>query len=337
MNLIGFRHNLNSAYAVTKKAKRARMEGVSLKALLLSAALYVPLGLSAASAEDSRVNSAAYAGNTGDYASAEQSQPSSALTVFNRRWSSEKQEFSVGANGVVTREISQPDSYENGSQFGNIEKPVAGSGSINEIANMAMSNPKVSDDIGNTFDGSLGNNSVKECGPSPLSPEEIKALVHQAARRHQVDVLFATAIVWAESQFDRSRNSDKGARGPMQLMPETAVRFGVNNICDPKENIEGGIKYLRVLLDEFQNPLLVAAAYNAGEGRIYEYGGVPPFKETVGYVAKVVNYQLGVTIPSKKRAVSASKKSAPSPTIQAESGIITVKKTGTFVGGVMHF
>ncbi len=137
---------------------------------------------------------------------------------------------------------------------------------------------------------------------APLTPDEIKSLVEQAARRHQVDVLFATAITWAESQFDRSRNSDKGARGPMQLMPKTAERFGVRDVCDPASNIEGGVRYLRVLLDEFQNPLLVAAAYNAGEGRIYEYGGVPPFKETVGYVAKVVNYQLGVAMPAPKRS-----------------------------------
>ncbi len=87
----------------------------------------------------------------------------------------------------------------------------------------------------------------------------------------------------------------------MQLIPETAARFGVQDICDPAQNIEGGMKYLRFLLDEFQNPLLVAAAYNSGEGRIYEYGGVPPFQETVGYVAKVVNFQLGLPMPTGKR------------------------------------
>jgi hypothetical protein len=180
--------------------------------------------------------------------------------------------------------------------------------------------------------------SVPECGPSPLTPEEIKSLVEQAARRHQVDALFATAITWAESKFDRSRNSDKGARGPMQLMPDTAERFGIRDVCDPASNIEGGVKYLRVLLDEFQNPLLVAAAYNAGEGRIYEYGGVPPFRETVEYVAKVVNYQLGVTMPApKKKLVAGGRRSAPVMASETQSGVIAVKKTGTFVGGVMHF
>ncbi|TIR62696.1 MAG: lytic transglycosylase domain-containing protein, partial [Mesorhizobium sp.] len=103
---------------------------------------------------------------------------------------------------------------------------------------------------------------VQECGPSPLSATEIKSLVVETARRHKVDEVFATAIAWAESGFDRIRNSNKGARGPMQLMPATAERFGVRDVCDPAQNIEGGMKYLRVLLNEFQNPLLVAAAYN---------------------------------------------------------------------------
>ncbi|PTE06592.1 lytic transglycosylase domain-containing protein [Mesorhizobium helmanticense] len=180
--------------------------------------------------------------------------------------------------------------------------------------------------------------SVQACGPSPLSPSEIKKLVVDAARRHKVDEVFATAIAWAESGFDQTRNSDKGARGPMQLMPAIAERFQVEDICDPQQNIEGGMKYLRVLLDEFQNPLLVAAAYNSGEQRIYAYGGIPPFRETVGYVAKVVNYQLGLPMPAAK----AKPKVSGTTTIadggeHGDVGVIAVKKTGKFVGGVMHF
>ncbi|RWC52459.1 MAG: lytic transglycosylase domain-containing protein, partial [Mesorhizobium sp.] len=86
--------------------------------------------------------------------------------------------------------------------------------------------------------------SVQACGPSPLSPSEIKKLVVDAARRHKVDEVFATAIAWAESGFDQTRDSDKGARGPMQLMPAIAERFQVEDICDPQQNIEGGMKYL---------------------------------------------------------------------------------------------
>ena len=124
----------------------------------------------------------------------------------------------------------------------------------------------------------------------------------------------------------------------MQLMPATAARFGVKDICDPAQNIDGGMKYLRVLLDEFQSPLLVAAAYNSGEQRIYEHGGIPPFTETVEYVAKVVNFQLGLPMPSAKRKPKVAAPQAVSDAGDSgDAGIITVKKTGTFVGGVMHF
>jgi Transglycosylase SLT domain len=140
-----------------------------------------------------------------------------------------------------------------------------------------------------------------ECGPSPLSTDEIKALVRVTAKEFEVDEDFALAITSVESGFDQIRNSPKGARGPMQLIPETAERFKVADVCDPGQNIRGGIKYLRALFDEFSNPLIVAAAYNSGEARIYEYGGIPPFNETLNYVAKVMNYQLGVDLPKAKR------------------------------------
>jgi len=163
-------------------------------------------------------------------------------------------------------------------------------------------------------------------------------MVVRTARKYRVDESFAMAITWVESGFDQSRNSPKGARGPMQLMPATAARFGVEDICDPAQNIEGGVRYLRALLDEFQNPLLVAAAYNSGEQRIYQHGGIPPFKETVGYVAKVVNYQLGLPMPSAKaKARIAASQAVSDAGVSGDAGVIAVKKTGTFVGGVMHF
>ena len=179
--------------------------------------------------------------------------------------------------------------------------------------------------------------SVARCGPSPLDPEAVRSLVATTAKAQGVDETFAVAIAWAESDFDRSRNSPKGARGPMQLMPATARRFGVTDVCDPAQNIAGGISYLRVLLDQFKNPLLVAAAYNSGEQRIYEYGGVPPFAETVGYVAKVVNFQMGLPMPTRGRKAPSSNSNAPAPLVSSTSGVIAVRKTAGFVGGVMHF
>lgn len=153
-----------------------------------------------------------------------------------------------------------------------------------------------------------GSHGEAECGPSPATPYEIRRLVIEAAQRHEVDVDFALAIATAESRLDRLRNSPKGARGPMQLMPETADRFGVADICDPEQNVDGGVRYLRELIDEFRHPTLVAAAYNAGEGRVREYGGIPPFKETVGYVAEVLNLQMelatGPVAPDKGASVN---------------------------------
>ncbi|WP_025090745.1 lytic transglycosylase domain-containing protein [Brucella intermedia] len=211
-------------------------------------------------------------------------------------------------------------------------------GSLSDFVEMNMKKGGENPGASRTEPNKHSSAAVPACGPSPLSAEEVKALVEEAARRHKVDTLLATAITWVESRFDRSRNSNRGARGPMQLTPETAERFGVNDVCDPKANIEGGIKYLRYLLDEFENPLLVAAAYNAGEGRIYEYGGLPPFKETVSYVASVVNYQLGISVPASGGKLKFDRKKSASVTAsETETGIIAVKKTGTFVGGVMHF
>jgi hypothetical protein len=193
-------------------------------------------------------------------------------------------------------------------------------------------------------DGQVTNNShfdsgiqpgTPECGPSPATPGEITGLVVEAAQRYDVDASFAIAIVTAESRLDRLRNSPKGARGPMQLMPATAERFGVSDICDPEENIDGGVRYLRELTDEFHNPLLVAAAYNAGEGRVREHGGIPPFKETLGYVAEVLNIQMDLegsgATASEPRDVAGEQRSSPA------SGVITLRERRQWVGGVMHF
>jgi hypothetical protein len=189
------------------------------------------------------------------------------------------------------------------------------------------------------FDGVFSNGRLErttECGPSPAPPEEITRLVAEAAERHEVDVGFAIAIATAESRLDRLRNSSKGARGPMQLMPETAVRFGVRDICDPAENVDGGVRYLRALVDEFRNPLLVAAAYNAGEGRVREHGGIPPFKETLGYVAKVLNIQMrleGSGPIERERSTQAGHQQSTS----SISGVITSHERRQWIGGVMHF
>jgi hypothetical protein len=179
-----------------------------------------------------------------------------------------------------------------------------------------------------------------ECGPSPLSTDEIKALVKVTAKEFEVDENFALAITSIESGFDQIRNSPKGARGPMQLIPAAAERFKVADVCDPAQNIKGGVQYLRNLFDEFSNPLIVAAAYNAGEARIYEYGGIPPFDETLNYVSKVMNYQLGVDLPkAKQRHTDVNQKSRETHIAQEENPSLGVARPrkGEWVAGVLQF
>ncbi|APG93083.1 lytic transglycosylase domain-containing protein [Sinorhizobium americanum] len=257
-------------------------------------------------------------------------------TNFDERWRGSMKDFVLGANGVLT----QQDVAQN-----NADKSPYDLGGLHHI-DAVLSNFARSDNVPDRVDephiptGSIQQfGSLRQCGHPPLSPEEVKSLVVQTARKYRVDEVFATAIAWAESGFDQSRNSPKGARGPMQLMPATAARFGVRDICDPAQNIEGGMKYLRFLLDEFQNPLLVAAAYNSGEQRIYQHGGIPPFQETVGYVARVVNYQLGLPMPSAKgkARLATAAQTVSDASDSGDAGVIAVKKTGKFVGGVMHF
>ncbi|HEY7515580.1 MAG TPA: lytic transglycosylase domain-containing protein [Vicinamibacteria bacterium] len=112
--------------------------------------------------------------------------------------------------------------------------------------------------------------------------------IEAAARHHMVSVDLVKAVISVESEFDALAVSSKGAQGLMQLMPHTARRFGVGDSFDARQNIFGGTQYLRFLLDLFQgNVDLALAAYNAGENAVHRYHGIPPYRETRQYVAKV--------------------------------------------------
>lgn len=117
----------------------------------------------------------------------------------------------------------------------------------------------------------------------------IDGYIVDSSRRHRIDPLLIYAQMGQESSFKRKALSNKGASGLMQLMPATARRLGVNNIYDPKENIEGGVKYMRILLDMFDGDLSLAlAGYNAGEGAVIKYGyQIPPYNETKDYVRRI--------------------------------------------------
>jgi len=115
-------------------------------------------------------------------------------------------------------------------------------------------------------------------------------LIRRAARDHQLEEELLVAVVFAESAFDPQAVSPKGAMGLMQLMPGTAARFGVEKPFDPWENLNAGAAYLRQLSEKYGGDLKLAlAAYNAGEGRVQAYQGMPPFSETVRFVSRVTD------------------------------------------------
>jgi soluble lytic murein transglycosylase-like protein len=122
---------------------------------------------------------------------------------------------------------------------------------------------------------------------SDASAPDVRTLVEEAAKNLDVSPLLVDSVIQVESNYNPYAISNKGAQGLMQLMPATARRFGVTNTFDAKQNIEGGVRYLKFLQDTFKDDRLAIAAYNAGEGAVTKYGDVPPYPETKSYVEKV--------------------------------------------------
>jgi soluble lytic murein transglycosylase-like protein len=147
--------------------------------------------------------------------------------------------------------------------------------------------------------------TFKPIPPTPDAKPPFRELVEAAAARYSVDADLISSVIAAESNFDPKAVSRKNARGLMQLLPETAERLGVKNIEDPQENIDGGTRYLRELLQRYNNDLvLTLAAYNAGPERVQRFGGnVPPFPETISYVRRVKrHYEKSKTDPKQPSA-----------------------------------
>ena len=157
-----------------------------------------------------------------------------------------------------------------------------------------------------------------------------------AAATHNVSTQLVRAVIQVESDFDSLARSSKGAQGLMQLMPDTARQLGVSNAFDPRQNIFAGVRYLRILLDMFQGDVsLATAAYNGGATNVQRYGGVPPFKETRNYVAKIQSLLSGLGAPMAASGASAQMVSyAPgenpfglkAPAVAATA--VAVKRTG---------
>ena len=130
------------------------------------------------------------------------------------------------------------------------------------------------------------------------SPAAIADLVERAAAQHSLPPALIHSVIKVESNYDPAARSPKGALGLMQLIPATARRFGVADAFNPADNIQGGAKYLRYLLDLYGGDYpLALAAYNAGEGAVAKYGTVPPYPETQNYL-KLVAHQLRETAPA---------------------------------------
>ena len=125
----------------------------------------------------------------------------------------------------------------------------------------------------------------------PLFQTRYDPLIEAECRKANLDAAFVSAVIKAESNYDPRAVSRKGARGLMQLMPSTAARLGVRRALDPTANIRGGVLYLKELAARFANqPALILAAYNAGENAVDTYGGIPPYRETVEYVERILKW-----------------------------------------------
>ncbi len=128
--------------------------------------------------------------------------------------------------------------------------------------------------------------------PLPAIPREYDALITELSKKHGVDSRLVHAVVTVESAYHPRARSVKGARGLMQLMPDTARQYGVANSYNPTANLDAGIKHLRSLLDRFDLKLAIAA-YNAGEAAVQRFGGIPPYRETRDYVTRVLGLAFG--------------------------------------------
>lgn len=146
--------------------------------------------------------------------------------------------------------------------------------------------------------------------------------IREAAQRYGMSEQLVAAVIRVESGFNPRAVSPKGARGLMQLMPATASQLGVRDAFDPIANIDGGVRHLRGLMERFENNLpLALAAYNAGEGAVVQYGGIPPYRETQQYVTRILRIVGGeVAVPAPVEPGAEEPGRTPTYTLVAEDG-----------------
>jgi len=135
---------------------------------------------------------------------------------------------------------------------------------------------------------SLEGRTIRGDDNYAASQDTFDDLIKEYAQKYQIDHRLAKRLIEAESNFDPDAVSPRGAMGLMQLMPQTCQDLGIKDPFDERENLEGGMRYLRGLLNQFGSLPLALAAYNAGPSRVKEYGGIPPYSETQEFVKKVI-------------------------------------------------
>jgi soluble lytic murein transglycosylase-like protein len=160
----------------------------------------------------------------------------------------------------------------------------------------------------------------------PAGSEPVNEIIDEVSARFGVDPLLVHAVIYCESAYNRLAISPKGAEGLMQLIPGTARRMGVRNSFDSRQNIEGGIRYLSELQGRYNDLRLVLAAYNAGEGAVDRYRGIPPYAETQEYV-----YRVGKRFGELRRAAQKKAAKAPSPVKLAKAVEPEYRPLDTFV------
>lgn len=169
--------------------------------------------------------------------------------------------------------------------------------------------------------------------PATTGPS-LDTVVNHASDQTQLDPDLIASVIHAESGFNPNAVSRKGAQGLMQLMPKTAANLGVRDAFDPMDNVEGGSKYLRELLDRYHSNLVKAlAAYNAGPQSVEQYKGVPPYRETQAYVARIVRDFNRKKLAEQKAAKMAAHKSAAKTSGKAA---LTVSVASAEVSSTTH-
>lgn len=167
---------------------------------------------------------------------------------------------------------------------------------VAQLSNMlgieSTPSPSASPAFNDALQGALGNNGFAPVNPghgnTSIEPADIKSMIQSSALANGVDPHLFDALVQQESGYNPNSRSRAGAMGLTQLMPETASSLGVTSPFDPVQNLQGGAKYLKSLLNQFNSVPLALAAYNAGPAAVIRHGGIPPYHETQNYVNSIL-------------------------------------------------